>query len=381
MKKSILTVGVLIAITVGGGCKKSDQAAVALDVRPLVKVGRLTPAAPFIDGVRVQGSVRTKFSAAVAARLSGTIDAVFVDEGATVKTGQPLFQVDKVNLENRVRLSEADLNVARAAFKEAEAAQVETQAAYDKAAIDVTRMKTLFEKDKAVTKDSFEKAEMQFKSADAAMQRVVAGVDVARVRIVQAETARLVSQKNLGDSLGSAPFDGVIVRKAIDRGEYVSAGTAVFEMDDPRVYEVCFSMNAEHYDRVEAGKTKVRFDSGKEVAVTYRAPSVHAVTRTFEIRTTVERVPDMAPGMIRDAQVVFRQYTAAAVPSQAVGLRGGKRVVFVVREERVVGVPVETGLEWTGQTEIKNPEVLKDMDIVSDGMLLLNEGDSVRVLK
>jgi hypothetical protein len=79
--------------------------------------------------------------------------------------------------------------------------------------------------------------------------------------------------------------------------------------------------------------------------------------------------------------VVFRQFTAAAVPSRAVGLRGGKHVVFVIRGEIVAGVPVETGMEWQGCTEIKNPESLKDAAIVTEGMLLLNEGDRVRVMK
>ena len=381
MKVVLFTPGVLIALALAGGCKKADVEADALDVRPLVKVGRMTPDAPFADGVRVQGTVRTKYSAAVAARVPGSIDAVLADEGQTVKAGQALFQVDKVNLENHVRLAQDDSAVAKASFKEAEAMQAEAQAAYDKAAIDVGRMKTLYEVDKAVTKDMWEKAELQFKSAQASLQRVQAAVETARVRILQAETALSVSQKNLGDSQGVAPFDGVITRKLKDRGEFVGAGTPVFEMDDPRVYEVCFSMNAEHYDRVEAGKTLVRFEGGKEVAVTYKAPSVHAVTRTFEIRATVECSPDMAPGMIRDARVVFRQYAAAAVPSPAVGLRGGRQVVFVVRGDKVAGVPVETGLEWHGLTEIKNPDALKEADVVAEGMLLLNEGDGVRVLK
>ncbi len=381
MKKSVLTVGVLAAWAAVCGCKKAETQAVSADMRPLVKVGRLTPSFAFTDGVGVQGTVRTKYSAAVAARVSGTIDALQADEGLTVRAGQPLFQVDKINLENRVRLAQDDLNVARAAFKEAEAARAEAQAAYDKALIDVTRMQTLYEKDKAVTKDTLEKAELQHTAAGAHVQRVLAAVETARVRIEQAETAQSVAQKNLGDSQGVAPFGGVITRKLKDRGEYVNAGTPVFEMDDPTVYEVSFTMNAEHYDRVEAGKTLLRFENGKEVAVTYKAPSVHPVTRTFEIRTTVEHAPDMAPGMIRDARVLFRQYMAAAVPSQAVGLRGGKHLVFVVRDGTVVGVPVDIGLEWQGRTEVRNPETLKEADIVTDGMLLLNEGDGVRVLK
>jgi multidrug efflux pump subunit AcrA (membrane-fusion protein) len=103
------------------------------------------------------------------------------------------------------------------------------------------------------------------------------------------------------------------------------------------------------------------------------------VTRTFEIRATVERTPDLAPGMIRDAWVVFRQYSAPALPATAVGFRSGTNVVFVVRNEKVAAVPVDLGNAWQRHVEIRNPEALRDADVVTEGMLLLNEGDGVRV--
>jgi RND family efflux transporter MFP subunit len=372
----------LCLLAAAGGCEKKEEAeAEPLDLRPLVRVGALRPAHAFTDGVRVQGTARTKFSASVAARVPGTLDEVRADEGDSVKAGQPLFQVDKATLEDRVRLAQDDLSVAKALLREAEAALLEAEASFAKAEVDAGRMRKLYEESRAVTRDTWEKADLQFKLAGATRERGRAAVESARVRIVQAETALSVVRKNLSDSLGVAPFDGVITRKRLDKGDFANVGSVVFEMDDPRVYEVCFSMNAAHYDRVSAGATAVRFADGKEVAVTYKAPSVHPVTRTFEIRVTVERAPDLAPGMLRDATVVFRQFSAAAVPSTAVGLRGGRRVVFVVRDGKVASVPVEAGVVWQGYTEIKQAEPLGAAEIVVEGMLLLNEGDGVRVEK
>ena len=371
----------LLVLAVTGGCKKEARQAEPLDVRPLVKVGRLLPVYAFIDGVQVQGSVRTKFSASVASRVTGAIDAVMADEGDQVKAGQPLFQVDKATLENRVRLSQDDLNVAKAGLREAEAALLETEASYAKAEVDAGRMRKLYEENKAVTKDTWEKADLQFKLAAATRERVRAAVESSTVRIAQAETALSVARKNLSDSQGVAPFDGVITRKRLDKGDFAGMGAVVFEMDDPRVYEVCISMNAAHYDRVKEGQTQVRFANGKEAAVTYKAPSVHPVTRTFEIRVTVERTPDLAPGMIRDAWVVFRRYDAPALPATALGLCGGTNVVFVVRNAKVASVPVDVGLAWQKHVEVRNPDAMKDAEIVIEGMLLLNEGDGVRVKK
>ena len=369
------------AVVAATGCRKALKTDEIADLRPLVRVGALTPSFAFMDGARVQGTVRTKFSASVAARVPGTIDEVMADEGATVKAGQPLFQIDKVTLENHARMAGDDLNVAKALLREAEAAQAEAQAGLDKAEVDAKRMVSLYEVAQAVTKDAWERSDLQRKVAAAARERAAAAVESAKARVAQAETALAVARKNLSDSLGVAPFDGIITRKVQDRGDFASVGKPVFEMDDPRIYEVSFSMNAGFYDRVTVGQTRVRFDGGTEVPVTYKAPSVHPVTRTFEIRVTVDRSADMAPGMIRDAWVVFRQYDAPALLATAVGLRGGTNVTFVVKSGKVAAVPVDIGLAWQRHVEIRNPEALKDADVVTDGMLLLTEGDSVRVKK
>lgn len=381
MSRTMIWIGAAAIAVAAGGCRKAQTAAESeADLRPLVKVGALRPSFPFMDGARVQGTVRTKFSAEVAARVPGTIDAVLVEEGATVKAGQPLFQIDKVNLENRVHMAQDDLNVAKALLREAEAAQTEAQAALDKAEVDAKRMSTLFRDAKAVTKDTWEKADLQRKIAAASDERAQAAAVSARTRIAQAETALAVARKTLSDSLGVAPFDGIITRKLLDKGDFAGVGHSVFAMDDPRIYEVSYSLSADCYDRVIVGQTQVRFDNGKEVPVTYKAPSVHPVTRTFEIRVTVERTPDLAPGMIRDAWVVFRQYEAPALPATAVGIRGGTNVAFVVRGEKVAAVPVDLGLAWQKVVEIRNPDALKGEAVVTEGMLLLNEGDSVRVI-
>jgi multidrug efflux pump subunit AcrA (membrane-fusion protein) len=361
------------------GCEKEQKAddSAQVDTRALVKVAGLAEGEDFCEAAEVQGTFRTKFSANVSARIPGSLEQVYADEGQTVTNGTPLFQVDRVNLLNKVRLSQDDLNVAKAMYQEAVAAQTQAKAAWDKAKVDVARMKQLWEVDKAVTKDTWEKADLQFKSADAALKRVDAALETARVKIVQAETALSVAQKTLSDSLGVAPFTGIITRKLKDAGDFVSAGTPVFSMDNPDVYEVCFSMNALDYDRVAVGKTQVML-AGKLYPVTYKSPSVHPVTRTFEARITVPHEPQWAPGMILDGQVMFRQYKAAGVPSTAVGLRGGKTQVFVVKGGKASAVDVKTGAVWQGQTEIQNADALKGAEIVTEGMLLLNDGDAVR---
>ncbi len=367
------------AIVLAAGCSdaKKNEPVEQIDRRPRVRVCGLEKNAAFEDAARVQGTVRTKFSASVASRLAGPIDEIMADEGDVVKAGTPLFQIDKVNLENKVRIAQDDRNVAKAALAEATAAEAEAQAAFEKADLDAGRMDRLYNEKKAVTQDAWERAALNLKSAAAALARAKAGVETAKVKIMQAETAFQIAEKNLDDSLGKAPFDGVVTQKLKDKGDYAASGTAIFKMDNPGIYEICFSMNADQYDKVNLTNTVVRLTDGRKLHPSYQSPTVNATTRTFELRTVVGRTPDLAPGMIRSADVVFSSHPGAGVPASAVGLRGGENVVFVVKDGTVAQIPVKTGFHSGGRVEILNPEALKDARIVKDGMLLLNPGDAV----
>lgn len=322
----------LIALTVLGVLGVTWAAEV-----PLVTVCRVRRGVVFEDTAFAQGTVRTKESATIAARVPGTIDELLVAEGATVKKGDALFRVDRANLENAVKLAEI---------------------ADRKAALDFRRMTRLVAEG-AVTRDAYEKAEVQAKSA--ALQLAVA-------------------RKNLADSEACAPFDGVITEKRRDMGDFVSPGAPVLRMDNTSAYEIRFALNASDYGKVKVGETRVRLAAAGAPAdgfpVAYRSPSVNPATRTFEIRIAVPKTDDLAPGMIRDATVVFARTTSDALPAAAVNPLNGTNCVAVVRGGRLAVLPVAAGVEQNGMRAVRG--VPPDADVVAAAMLLFNEGDEVR---
>ena len=347
------------------GC--SEQVAERQETRPLVRVGAARQGVAFVDALRVQGSVRAKDAAGVSARIPGTIDAVFVEEGARVKKGDALFQVDRQNLENAVRAAKDDLAMAKARLAQAEAT-------VGKAKLDSARMARLFE-GAAVTKDALEKAEVAAKSATAAF-------DAAQATVTKAETGLAVAEKNLSDSCIRAPYDAIVTRKHRNVGDYVGPGVRVFDVENPSVYEISFSLNAAHFARVKPGKTTVRLDKPlagvRDIPLAYRAPTVSAVTRTFEVRALLPRTDDVAAGMLLDGEIVFASHAGQGVPSSAVANRGGSEAVFAVVDGKAVRIAVEAGLETDGWREIVRPALGPENKIILEGMLLVNEGDEVR---
>lgn len=366
------------------GCAEdgAGEARARVDNRPRVKVCALAQGVTFEDRVTVQGNVRTKFVAAVASRLAGTLDEVLADEGDAVKAGQPLFQVDRVNLENRVAIAKDDRAVAKAAREEALAAQAEAEASHLKAKTDAERFRRLYEASRSVTKDAWEKAELQLRVAAAGLARAKAAVATADAKILQAETSLRIAEKNLADSRVPAPFDGIVTAKLRDRGDFVDAGTPIFRMDNPAVREVCATLTADRYADVKVGETLLVTSFGQELPVTYKAPTVNPATRTFELRAVMKPDAAVPPGTLCDVRIVFARRKGHALPTSAVALRGGRNVAFAVADDgTVVGIPAKTGVTNGTQVEILNPEAFAGKRVVAEGMLLLNPGDTVKAVE
>lgn len=362
MRKSVLVSVGALALAFAAGCER--KVGDAPEVRPLVKVGSVMRNVAFADSLRVQGTVRTKNSATVSARMPGAIDEILVEEGAAVKKGDALFRVDRVNLANAVRTAEDDRRLAQAKLAQAVVQD-------EKARLDAARMKRLLDA-KAVTKDLWERADVAAKTAAAAL-------DAARATVTKADTALSVARKNLADSEVRAPFDGVITRKYKDAGDYVGPGAPVFAMDDPNVYELSLSLNAERYAKVVEGETEIVLPgTNGAVKVCYKSPRVNPATRTFEIRAAIAKTAALAPGMIADCEVVFARRRAQAVPATAVALRGGTDALFKVVGGKVERVSVVAGLTNGDLREVRSPALADGDEIILEGMLLVNEGDEVR---
>ncbi|MBR4170212.1 MAG: efflux RND transporter periplasmic adaptor subunit [Kiritimatiellae bacterium] len=328
-----------------------------LDTRPRVKVTRAV-SHRFTDTAFVQGTVHAKTSVSISARVPGVIDALLVEEGATVKEGDPLFQIDRVNLENAVRAAEDDVRLATAALAQAEATD-------EKARADLSRMERLVKKG-AVTVDAAEKAQLGGKSSAAQMLG-------AKAQLAKAQTGLAVAKKNLADSEVRAPFTGTVTKKLKDVGDYAGPGTPIFQMVDDSSCEIRFSLDASRYSAVKVNETEIA--GGK---VTWKSPTVDSATRTFEVRTVVPRSDEVAPGMLRDAQIVFSSFESLAVPASAVNpMKDGKEAVFTIENGKVVRHTVHTTATADGLCAIEANDLPSDARVVTQGMLLLHEGDEV----
>lgn len=337
----------------------------------------------FEQTLRTQGAVEAKRFALVSARVPGTLDAVLVDEGDPVRTGQALFGVDRLKLEKALEISRRDLAVAACGLREKQANLERVQADFGKARIDFERYGRLFEK-KAVPADAVEAQESRYKQATASLSHARALVDLGQEQLHQAQAALEIAEKDLADAQGASPMDGVVSDRLHEPGETVGAGVPIVRIVDPNELEVSAFLPAAVYRQVTVGQTPVRVDvDGSrvgEMPVTYKGPTIHPKLRTFEVKGLLQDPPkDVVPGAMAHVEVLLASRQGLGVPAGSVQERVDGSVVFVVRDGTARQVVVTTGIESGGWIEILQGQVQEGDAVVTLGQDGLRQGAAVQV--
>lgn len=175
---------------------------------------------------RFSGRVQATDSSAISFEVSGKVQAVNVDLGDRVTSGQVLAVLDKAPYELNAQAAEAEVRNARALMEEKK--------------LNYDRQKTLFDKD-WVSKAALDQAVASFESAQSQLSFAVSKSNLAK------RDLRLTSLL--------APFDGTIAEKLIDPFVEVSAGQKLFEINAEGALEVAFDIPENLIAQVTPGMT------------------------------------------------------------------------------------------------------------------------------
>lgn len=255
---------ILIVGTLLKSCKDTPDKSLVGRRIPVI----LTPATLqiFEQRVVVQGNVQAKEFAMVSPRISGVIEAIFVDEGDSVIANETkLFQTDALKLKKTVEIEKHELAVAQCERREKVANLEKTEADLHKTELDYNRFKRLFEK-QAVTADAFEQQESRYKQILAFRKYAQAQVELSAEKEHQADAALAISEKDLADTIVYAPISGKISRRLREPGEMGQPGQPVVRIDDISVVEVSAYLPAQYYSKIIPDQTGMNIEvSGIDV--------------------------------------------------------------------------------------------------------------------
>ncbi|MFG0599505.1 efflux RND transporter periplasmic adaptor subunit [Delftia sp. WSY_4] len=195
-KRRGLPLAALVLAALAAGCGRNEAPAAAGDALPVVQAVTVQPA-PLALSSELPGRIEPVRVAEVRARVAGIVLRRHFEEGADVRAGQVLFQIDPAPL--RAALSRAQGQLASA-----EAALIEARAVVGRNAPLVAQ--------EAVSRQDFEAMQARLQAAQAARQSAQAEVQAAALNLEYA-TVR-------------APIAGRIGRALVTEGALVGQGEA-----------------------------------------------------------------------------------------------------------------------------------------------------------
>lgn len=199
--------------------------------------------------VKVSGNIETT-TVGVGFKIAGHVVQRLVEEGDSIKKGQPIAKLETADLELEVANAKAqllasqatlaqltngsrpqDVSAARATLRSAEADK-------NNAAAEYRRTQQLFAQNAISTQDrdrsqtAYATATARADQAAQQLSLVLEGprqeeIELAAARLEQAKQTLKLAQTRLAYAQVASPIDGVVLSKNIESGEYVSPGTPV----------------------------------------------------------------------------------------------------------------------------------------------------------
>lgn len=169
--------------------------------------------------------------AAVGAKIGGRIVRLPIREGQALEDGQLIAELSSEQATAKLQEAEHNLHMAREQLGAAQAGLAEAEADRDRAEKDYARYRELLAEG-AIAPQVVDQARAAFEAAKAGRKGAAKQIEVAVARIQSAEAGRALAQANLNDTKVTAPFAGTVLRKLVEEGEVVAAGTPIVTFVD-----------------------------------------------------------------------------------------------------------------------------------------------------
>ena len=153
----------------------------------------------FTSRLMLKGTLEPTVHTTVAARVSGTMLKVLVEEGDSVEAGQLLFTIDERNYRDKYEVASATLEAQKSAVEVARAQVEKAEAGFRKSSLDVERYRRLREKER-VSANELEAYELKYDSAKADLSLAKANLSSQEAQVALAEANLSIAKKNLDES-------------------------------------------------------------------------------------------------------------------------------------------------------------------------------------
>jgi len=285
------------------------------------------------DIYRASGTVRARYSAAIAAKIAANILEVRAQTGDRVPAGQALVILDRRDLEANLRRTEATRAEAESAIEETENGIAAARANFELARVTHKRFQDLLAQ-ASVSRQEFDESQARLKSAEAAVEMAASKRQQVKARCSQAEAEIAAARVALSYATLTAPFAGLVTERQADPGGLTTPGAPLLTIEREGNLRLEASIDESRLGLVRIGERVAVEIDGLKRTVTGRVvevvPLVDAATRSFVTKIDLPTLPGLRAGMFGRAAFSVGKREALLVPHSAVLERGQIRSVYVV---------------------------------------------------
>lgn len=306
--------------------------------------------------VQLPGTVEARRVSTVASEIAGLVMEFSGNEGRTVNKGQVLAQLRQENHELSLRAAEAQLKEDEARLKLSER--------------NLERARDLFNT-KDFSQKQLDDAQYEFNAWQGRIDRLKA--EIARIRDdIERHTIR-------------APFNGVVIKKHTELGQWIAQGGPVVELQSVDELEVAVEVPERYFSSLKLhARTRVSFESLSSLMVegTISAiiPKADPQARTFRLKVPIPN-PGGRIGVGMLAQISLPEgepYRATVVPKDAVVSRGTQKFIYLMNGNNTVSeVAIQTGTGVGSWVEVQGP-VKSGQKVITRGNERLGPGQAVQ---
>ncbi|MFB3850382.1 MAG: efflux RND transporter periplasmic adaptor subunit [Acidobacteriota bacterium] len=318
----------------------------------VIKVSKLKNGEPIVV-LNASGYVTPRRKATVAAKITGRVKEIFVDEGSLVKEGQILAILDESD-------AKAAVERARWAKKVVEASLKGTKAKLEEAEKNLRRGNELV-KSGFLDEQSFDKLNSDFIYLKGQYESQLKAIE-------EAEAAVKVAERDLENCKVTAPFDGVVISKDAQPGEMVSpfsAGggftrTGIITIVDMKSLEIEVDVSESSLSKIfENQKVWAVLDAYPNIKFSGKVrtviPSADRQKATVKVRITFDKSdPKILPDM--GIRVSFleegKDLSGIFIPKSSLLEEGEKSFSFIFNDGRLEKRELKTGEETESEIQI-----------------------------
>jgi RND family efflux transporter MFP subunit len=331
MKKLYITLTLSLAI-LASSCGKKDKKELA-DTTPAitVSISQITENnnSPFLA---VSGKIQAENSANLSTRMMGYVNNVPVNVGDKVSKGQLLVSIKNTDLQAKKAQVTASITEASVAFKNAEK--------------DYNRFKSLFADNSASQKE---------------FDDITANYEMAKARLEAANQMKNEINAQFAYTNITAPFNGVITSKNVEKGDMANPGQPLISMESPGNFEVMAIVPETEISEIKKGavvdvlvKSIGESIKGKVAEVSSSASQTGG---QFLVKIALEKTDvDILSGMFTTVQFPVERKaksTMVLIPTDAVVNNGQLSGVYTVGQNNTAMLRwLRLGRTYGNQVEV-----------------------------